>query len=123
MYKKKRVRNITITDTTGSIPVALWGEHSELSFQNTGEIILHNVEIGESNRGPQVESTPSFKVEVSTKYIHTFFKWCKHQKGDLVFIQETYWTSDIEVVINGANGKEKYFTLMEVITQKELQFC
>ena len=31
---------------------------------------------------------------------NVFFKWCKDQKADLVFVQETYWTPDIEPVIN-----------------------
>lgn len=40
---------------------------------------------------------------------NVFFKWCRDQKADLVFVQETYWTSDIEPVINSEwKGKAFY---------------
>ena len=37
-----------------------------------------------------------------------FFKWCKRQRADLIFLQETYWTSEIEPIIN-SEWKGKVF--------------
>ena len=38
-----------------------------------------------------------------------FFKWCKHQKADLVFVQETYWTPELESIIKSEWKGKAFF--------------
>ena len=41
---------------------------------------------------------------------NVFFKWCKDQKADIIFVQETYWTPDIEPVINSEWKGEVFYS-------------
>ena len=37
------------------------------------------------------------------------FQWCKHQKTDITFLQETYWFSDFESIIRNEWRGPCYF--------------
>ena len=46
-----------MNDGDGSIAVSLWEEYVDLPVENSARIMLRNLEIGESSRGTQLEST------------------------------------------------------------------
>ena len=54
-----------MNDGEGAIAVSLWEEYVDLPLDQMSRMMFRNLEVGESNRGIQLESTASLEVEVS----------------------------------------------------------